>query len=274
MTNPIRVCSFESRRRNEMETLIQKFGGIATVAPTMQEAPLDSHSDAFAFADALLVGKVDVLILMTGVGTTALLEALSSKYAMDELLEALSKCTLIARGPKPVVAAKKFGLKVDHRAAEPNTWKEVTELFDQNSISMTGKTIAIQEYGAPSHELYYWLQDNSAVVMPVPIYKWELPDDIGPMQSAIRDTIAGEFDLLLWTSAQQAVHMTEVAKELGTLNEWIEAVNRCCVASIGPTATARLSELKLRVDLEPSHPKMAHLVREGIEFARQLMTDS
>jgi uroporphyrinogen-III synthase len=42
------------------------------------------------------------------------------------------------------------------------------------------------------------------------------------------------------------------------------------VASIGPTTSEELREQGIRIDLEPSHPKMGFLVREAAERAGAL----
>jgi uroporphyrinogen-III synthase len=48
-------------------------------------------------------------------------------------------------------------------------------------------------------------------------------------------------------------------------------LNRTMVASIGPTTSEELSRLRIRVDLEPSHPKMGFLVKEAAERAAELV---
>ena len=42
---------------------------------------------------------------------------------------------------------------------------------------------------------------------------------------------------------------------------------RTMVASIGPTTSEELREQGIRIDMEPSHPKMGFLVREAAEHA-------
>ncbi len=50
----MRVLSLESRRRPEMAKLIDNHGGVATVAPSMREIPLESNTEALAFAKTSL----------------------------------------------------------------------------------------------------------------------------------------------------------------------------------------------------------------------------
>ena len=62
-----------------------------------------------------------------------------------------------------------------------------------------------------------------------------------------------------------------VADTLGLSQKWLEAANRCVVASIGPTATETLRDGGLPVDLQPTHPRMGPLVRESLDLGRGLL---
>ncbi len=75
----------------------------------------------------------------------------------------------------------------------------------------------------------------------------------------------------MFTSAYQLTSVLEVADRLGVRDAWLAAANRCVIASIGPTASETLREEGLTPDLEPSHPKMGHLVKETCEAARELL---
>lgn len=268
---PLRICSFESRRGAEMKSLIERNGGIATIAPSMREIPLDDNPAAFEFAEKLLTQKIDVVLFMTGVGATALLETLQTRYAKEDILAALNKVIVVVRGPKPTAVLRGWGVRIDHRADEPNTWREVLELFDR-SIEMQQSRIAVQEYGLPSVELYSELAARGASVLPVPVYRWALPTDIEPLKASITGTIAGEHDVLMFTSAQQVANLLNVAEQLGLQQEWLQAANaRCVITSIGPTATEALKAKGLKVDLEPEHPNMGSMVKAVFERAPALV---
>jgi len=268
---PLRVCSFESRRRDEMRQLIERFDAVATVAPSMREVPLEQNQPAFDFAERLLAGQVDALICLTGVGTRALLELICTRHSRDGILGALDRCCVIVRGPKPVVVLREWNIRIDYRAPEPNTWRELVQMLDDEQVPLAGRRITVQEYGKPSPELYDALRQRGADVFSVPVYRWMLPEDTAPLEAAVRETVAGAFDVLMFTSAFQLTSVLEIAERLGIRDVWIEAANRCVVASIGPTASETLRESGLNPDLEPSHPKMGHLVKETCEAARGLL---
>lgn len=266
----IRVCSLESRRAEEMRSLIERQGGVAFLAPSMQEIALDQNPAVFRFLEELTAGRIHIVIFLTGVGARGLLEVVESKIPRAEFFAQLARCTIVVRGPKPVAVLREWGVRIDHRAPEPNTWRELLGTLDAE-VPLAGKSVAVQEYGKPNEELYTALTSRNATVLPVPVYRWALPDDLAPLQTAVRKLIAGDFDLLLITSAQQIHHLLLVAEQLDLREACVAAAQKCLIGSIGPTATETLQELGLQVDIEPSHPKMGTLVKEALEAAPALL---
>src|SRR5580698_6636357 len=71
------VVSFESRRAAEMASLVERHGGGPVSAPTLREVTIVENARALAFAHDLRDGAFDVVVLMTGVGTRALVEEIA-----------------------------------------------------------------------------------------------------------------------------------------------------------------------------------------------------
>lgn len=259
-TARLKICSFESRRGEEMASLIERMGGLPTIAPSMREIPLGENPEAFRFGERLLNHEFRMMIFLTGVGARALLEVLESRFPRHDILLAWDRCVTIVRGPKPHAVLREWGVHVDARAPEPNTWRELLTTLDAWG-SLNAVSVAVQEYGQPNELLYDELRNRAALVTRVPVYRWALPEDLNPLEQAIRRCVHGEFDALLWTSAQQVHHVLEVAEKLSMKSQFLEAANRCVIGSIGPTATETLLEQGLAPDLEPEHPKMGPLVK-------------
>lgn len=272
-SSPLRVCSFESRRREEMARLIERSGGVPTIAPAMREVPLTDNAAVFAFAQQLLRGEIETVVFMTGVGTEALMSILAALGLQEQVLSELVSRRIAVRGPKPAAVLARWKVRIDLKAPEPNTWQDLAGEFQRSGVPLAGTTVAVQEYGQPSEDFYGWLRQQGAAVQPVPVYKWALPEDLAPLETAVRETVGGAHDVLLWTSAQQIIHVLEIADRLRLKSQWLAAANRCAVGSIGPTASERLRECGLPPDLEPSHPKMAHLVRETLERAPEILVN-
>ncbi len=108
----LRVLSLESRRASEMAKLIASHGGVATVAPSMREVPLESNAEAQEFVRTLVAGGFDVVIFLTGVGARALARVVETVLPMEKFVASLRKIPVIARGPKPVVVLRELGIPI------------------------------------------------------------------------------------------------------------------------------------------------------------------
>jgi uroporphyrinogen decarboxylase len=264
------VAAFESRRAAEVAELIARHGGRAVSAPSMREVPLGENPQAIAWAERLLAGGIDVHVCLTGVGMRALLRLVAERFALDAVVQALARATVVARGPKPVAALREHGLRPQILVPEPNTWRELLAALDAHA-PVAGRTVAVQEYGVPNLELLAGLEERGAQVLRVPVYAWALPTDTAPLRAAMRAVAAGEVDALVFTNAQQATNALRVAVEEGVEAGVRAALARTIVASIGPTCSEALRAYGLPVDLEPTHPKMGTLLFELAARARELL---
>ena len=247
-----------------MAKLIASHGGVATVAPSMREIPLESNTEALAFARKLAEGGFDMVIFLTGVGARALSRVAETVYPLDQFLGALRKVAVVARGPKPVAVLREWDVPIALVAPEPNTWRELLRALDENAAAMPlkGRRVAVQEYGVSNPELLAGLKERGAQVTSVPVYEWALPEDTGPLRSAIAAISRNEIDVILFTTATQVDHLLQIAAEMKQEDAVRRALSRMLVASIGPTTSERLRELGIAPDLEPTHPKMGYLVME------------
>ncbi|MBI3084075.1 MAG: uroporphyrinogen-III synthase, partial [Candidatus Omnitrophica bacterium] len=268
-----RVVVFESRMAEAMARSIRSHGGEPISAPSLQEVPLEKHHEAFAFAERLLAGEVEIMICMTGVGTRLLLEALAKRYGIEPCVRALSRVTVVARGPKPIRVLKEYGIPVTIAVPEPNTWQEIVQALDLDprSLSLDGRTIAIQEYGVSNDRLIAALKERGAKVIQVPVYRWALPDDTRPLRHAIQQVIEGTVQIALFTNAVQILNVIRVASEHGLERPFREALKRVVVASVGPSTSESLAHAGVEVDFEPTHPKMGPLIDELARQAADLI---
>lgn len=253
-----RILTFESRRRDEFRNLLEHRGATVISAPALREIPLTDQGAPREFLAKLRAGEIDALICLTGVGTKALIDSFADSER-SEVLRRLREIPLIARGPKPVAALRQLGLQARIRAPEPNTWRELLATLDQE-WPVRGKHLAIQEYGRPSRELHEGLQARGASILPVPVYRWALPEDTAPLAAGLGALLAGEIDIVVFTTAVQLDHLLQFAGE--RRDELLAILRRSVdVASIGPTASAALTELKIPVGIVPIHPKLGYLTR-------------
>jgi uroporphyrinogen-III synthase len=256
-----------------MAKLISSNGGDAVVAPSMREVPLETNTEAVAFARKLFEGGFDVVIFLTGVGTRALAKVVETIYPLEQYLAELRKIAVVARGPKPAAVLKEWNVPIAVSAPEPNTWRELLRALDDNAavFPLKGRRVAVQEYGVSNEDLLAGLAERGAQVTSVPVYEWALPEDTGPLRSAIAAISRNEIDVILFTTATQADHLLQIAAEMNEEDALRRALSRMLVASIGPTTTERLREFDIAPDMEPSHPKMGYLVSEAAQRSAEIL---
>jgi uroporphyrinogen-III synthase len=256
----LRVAIFESRMAGPTADLIVKYGGTPLAAPALREIPLGDSPEVTAFAERLVAGEFDLVIFETGVGVRYLTQAIETRLPRATWLDALARCRVVARGPKPATALRELGVKVDVHVPSPNTWHETLAALDAQ-LPVATLRIALQEYGKPSIELVQGLEKRGATVTRVAVYQWALPEDLAPLRAAIVEIAQGRVHIAVFTSAQQVEHLLQVAaSEASETALRVAFETGTIVASIGPTTSETLRAHNLPVDIEPEHPKLGHLI--------------
>lgn len=249
--------------------MILRLGGVAFVAPSVQERALEDHGEVLRFIDRLEAGEFDLVICMTGAGLTFLRDVAVAHMPAERLGAALRRAAIISRGPKPVPLLRALDVPVAVVVPEPNTWKEIVDAV----AGRPERRIAVQEYGRPNLEMNAALEKLGARVTPIAIYRWELPADIEPLRTAARRLATGDFDVVLFTSSIQLDHLLETAASLNLEAQVREALRKdVAISSVGPVMTATLESHGLTADIVPNHPKMGALVKAAAEQASEAVS--
>jgi len=273
----LRVAAFESRRAIEMERLIERNEGVPFVSPSMREIAVDEDRGAIDFANRLITGQVDAVIFLTGVGIRQLVARIERHVDMQRFLNSLSDIKTVVRGPKPLTVLRELGIKPTLQVPAPNTWREILATLDAQ-LPVSNLHVAVQEYGVTNVSLMAGLEARGAKAESVSVYRWALPEDLGPLEENIGRLVASDVDIALFTSAQQVDHLLQVAEQLGLGKELRDAMRRMVIGSIGPITSERLRSRSLKVDFEPSQSKMGQFVNEiaqqsaGLVAAKRSLT--
>ncbi len=268
----LRVVAFESRMAAELAAMIERRGGVAIIAPAMREVPLEDNHAALDFAERLLANEseFELVIFMTGVGTRALFNAIETRHQRAPLAAALSAITTVARGPKAVRAMRELGVEPSIVVPEPNTWREVLSAL-ASQFELKGKRVAIQEYGVSNRELTAGLEARGARVTIVPVYRWTMPVDRAPIRAALNAIAAGAADVAIFTSSNQVTNVIQLAEADGIGDGVKRGFARMAVGSIGPVCSEQIRAHGLRVDFEPEHSRLGHLVKAAAAQAASIL---
>ncbi len=254
-----RIAILEARMSSELANLIQRHGAEVLPAPALKEASVDAAVEVNELIERLQTKAIAYVVMQTGVGVAGLLNQAEKLHRKDELIALLQSATVIARGPKPLGALARNGIKAQVVTDEPHTTAEVMTACA--TLDLNHKEVAVVHYGERNAQLAAALQTRGANLFELCLYEWQLPEKLEPMQTMIAETIAGNVDVVAFTSQIQARHLFQVADELGQADELRQALQtKTTVASIGPTCSAALRTLGIVPHIEPEHPKMGFLV--------------
>jgi uroporphyrinogen-III synthase len=247
------IAYVEARFLSEMGSLIERHGGVPYAAPVLQEIYATDTPEVVELIDDLCGGRIEVVILQTGVGTRALFEAADARGRLPELLAALDRITVLARSPKPASVLRRNKVRIDLMPPEP---------FTSEDIDFARREVAVQAYGGPNNLLLRTLREWGANVRETSLYTWGLPEDTAPALGLIDRLESGEIAAVAFTSQPQVGNLVEIAARAGREQSLRASLDSDSVtlASVGPVCSRRLRERGFTIDVEPDHPHMGNLV--------------
>jgi uroporphyrinogen-III synthase len=262
------VALLEARRGAELAGLVETYGGVPYLAPALKEEPVEDTEAIATLLDQLQAQPLDIAIFQTGVGTRALFRGLETLNRTQEFKAALEQSVVAVRGPKPLAALRELDVRVDVRTPEPYTTAELLAALAPTNLQ--NKIVFVQHYGERNVDLVNALEAQQARLLEAEVYRWTLPEDTTPLENLIsQELMSSRIDALVVTSQVQVRHLFQIANKLGfgaVLPDLLR--DRVVTVAVGPVAARALEAHGIRVDLQPSHPKMGALVAElGALFA-------
>lgn len=242
------------RRAGELAAALERRGAAVRHAPALSMIPNADEPRLLDATRSLLAAPPDVLIVTTGVGFRAWIEAVDAHGLSDDLVAVLEGARIVARGPKAHGAIRAAGLEADW-VAESETSAEVADVLLGEGVD--GIRIAIQMHGAGADGLESALAAAGALVTELVVYRWGPAPDSELVRASAHAAATGEIDAVVFTSAPGA--------EAWLATVWAEGVQdalleRCrdgalVLAAVGPVTARPL----LRRGLDPLLPERGRL---------------
>jgi uroporphyrinogen-III synthase len=256
------VAVTAERRREELGALLERRGATVVYAPAIRVVPLEDDAALRAATREVLARPVDIAVATTGVGFRGWLTAAAAWH--EPLVEHLRSARVLARGPKARGAIRAGGL-VDAWSPASESSQEVLEhLLAGEEGPLAGRRVALQLHGDPLTEVVAALRDAGAEVVPVPVYRWELPEDVAPLHRLIEGVAAGEPDAVTFTSAPAAASLLQVAEALGQRTAVVAALRGPVVpVAVGPVTAGPLTQAGVPTR-QPARARLADLAREVV----------
>jgi uroporphyrinogen-III synthase len=271
--NGTRVALLESHLAEEAATYVRQYGGVPyCVAAIHETRHLDRVPD---FLDRLAADRVAVVVFLTDIGATVLLDEASRLGRLDQTVAALTRATVACRSSKSVAVLRRHEVPVHIVAAAPHTSREV--LGALTGVGVAARRVAVVGAGTTgaagavipdvSRVLADGLAARGAEVEALALYEWTMPDDLEPLKTLVGDVIRGQVDAIAFTNRIQGRHLLRVAETIGLTAQLIEALNGdAIVAVVGPVCAEALQSAGVVPDIIPARATMESMIGALAEY--------
>ena len=254
-----RIGLLEARLSSELAELVRREGGEPVCAPSVTEVPVDVAPLLPELIDDITRGRVQLVVFLTGAGTTSMLDQARAVGLYEPIVAALRTATTVCRGPKPAAVLRKHGIPVHLNARTPHTTAELLEVLPGSLVTEQG--VALLHDGGGNPSLVEALHARGAAVRELHSYEWRIPDDVRPIELLISQLVDGRLDAVAFTNQVQVRHLFQIGERMGRRDELRHALrHRTVVGSIGPTCSAVLDEYGATPHVAASPPKMRPLI--------------
>jgi uroporphyrinogen-III synthase len=249
------------RRADEQAELLRRRGAEVVHGPVIRTLPLTDGAALAQATEAVIADPPDTLVALTGLGVRSWFEAADGRDRGDALRAALADATVLARGPKAAGALATVGLDASWRAANETS----AEVEAHLGADLSGRRVAVQRDGAAEPHLARALTAAGADVVDVPVYRWELPDDLAPATSLVTAIAERSLDAVTFTSAAAISNLFSIAAEAGG-DELVGSVRSALLGPVlpvcvGPVSAARLAAHGVDRPVHPARWRLGPMVR-------------
>lgn len=247
-----------ARRHEELATLLERRGARVVPAPAIRHVPLADDAELLKATRVCVEEPLDHVVVTTGIGFRAWLEAADGWGMRDALAARLAEARIVARGPKARGAIRSAGLR-ERWSPESEECAEVIGRLLREDLA--GARVAVQLYGERHPELTGALRAAGADVVEIPVYRWARTEDPTPLRRLIGQAVAGTVDAITFTSAPAVAATLAVAAEDGLEDPLLEAMRGQLVAAcVGPVTGRELAGRGVPV-VQPERARLGALVR-------------
>ena len=250
------------RRAEDQAVMFSRLGADVVRAPTMHTSPIADMGGLRQVTEALIARPPDYLVANTGMGIRAWFECAASWGVDSDLADALRESRIAARGPKAAGAVSSSKLTVWWRSPSEQLSDLAAHLVESG---VSGKRVAFQLHGDAGGQLTARLEDAGATVIPVPVYRWSVPEGAAadPVMDLIDRCCGGGVDAVTFTAGPQVRNLVALAEAHGRASELLAAFGRRrpIAACIGPVCAKVAEEEGVSVAVVPDNWRLGSLVK-------------
>jgi uroporphyrinogen-III synthase len=266
-----RVAVTADRRADELAELLRRQGADVLHTPVIRTLPLASDGPLRRITAELIAAPPDLVVATTGIGIRGWF-SVAEAWGLDEgLRAALRRARVVARGPKAVAGARQVGLEVCFQEQTEQLTHLLAALQKDNDLA--GCRVVLQLSGEPLPDAVATLQRAGASVTAVPVYEWQLPSELGPIERLLESVVERRLDAVSFTSPPAVRNFMHVAANKDLRDAVRQAFAGDVVGGcVGPVTAAAAQAAGLRDLVWPARGRLGLMVRvlaERLAASRQ-----
>lgn len=250
-----------ARRGTDLVAAFERRGAQVVHAPMLSGDHPAPDVDIAADTEVVLGAAPQWVVATTGVGMRLWLESAERAGLRDRLVELMAGTRCVARSAKAEGGLLAAGIRPAWTSPR-ETDATVADWLAGHALP--GDVIAVQLHGGHPRA-YDHLVDRGLDVVSVMPYRTGPPTDLDSARDLAARLLAGEVDVLTFTSPGAVRNLVEVAAQLTPGGaEALAAVTRTrtAVAAVGPVTAGTCEDAGLLVRMSPARYRSMDLVRE------------
>lgn len=257
----LRIGVTSQRKSTELVAALERRGAAVLLGPTLGGDVPVPVARILADTDVIIDAAPAWLVASTGVGMRLWTRAATDHGRLEALRRVAASARCVARGAKATGGFQELQVRPVW-SSERQTDADVAGWLTGRVLP--GDVVAVQLHGSALDATWEPLRDAGAEVLSVATYRHALPDDTAPAELLIAALLAGELDVVTFTSPGAARNLVTIAEAGGP--ERRDAVigvfqERVATAVIGPVTASALEGLGIPVWVAPRRWRTGDLLR-------------
>ena len=240
-----------------IEQSIQSRSGTAAVYQFGESKKASVIGD---LANRLLTAEIDTTIFVTSVGVKELIEQASKTVDRQRFLDCLADMTTIAGSTKSAQALRDYNIEPTLTVDSAKSWRDILMKLDRQR-PVINQTVALEESSAV-HGLVSGLEARGARVLRFAAFPQSIPEKPQTAIDFFEHIEAGDFHVILFTSAEVATRYCFLAKRYGRARMTSHLLDNHIVLSIGDNPAEILNDAEIAVDFVTTETKIDSAITE------------
>jgi uroporphyrinogen-III synthase len=257
----LRVGVTSRRKGGELAAALERRGADVLLGPTIGGDVPVAVERILADTETILDARPGWLVASTGVGMQLWCRAAEEHGRLEQLREVASAARCVARGAKAVGGLQELRVRPVW-SSQRQTDADVAGWLAGHVLP--GDVVAVQLHGSALDATWAPLRAAGADVLSVATYRHAFPDDVAPAEALVAALLAGELDVVTFTSPGAARNLLAVAEGGGPQRRAAVVAafrERVAAAVIGPVTASAVEALGIPVWLAPPRWRTGDLLR-------------